>query len=421
MLEELVSTIEFQMSLLLFVALGGYLLATRIHQSAVIGEILVGLIVGPSVLGLITYTDFVQSLAGLGAIILLFVIGFEFELRDITNWRYIVIALCGVIIPWVGGYFTAVFFGMDFYSAIFIGTALTATSIAITANVLREMGKLHQPFAKAIIGAAVIDDILSLIVLSICTDLAATGELIPLSVGITVIKAFAFVIIAAVLGVKFIPTLITKMDGTKIARQFPEFVFIFAMMIAFFYAMMAEAVGISAIVGAFLAGICVNRVSLKHSMDIKLGAEYLYIIFAAIFFVSLGIIADLRYLTPDMILFIVILTIVAVITKVVGCGLPAKLTGMGWKDSAVIGFGMTPRGEVAMIVGLIALNHFQEMAAKAADPLEAEHLLQLGNELFIAIVVISLVTTVIVPLVYKGLFFRGEKPKSVVCEQEPET
>lgn len=156
MLEELVSTIEFQMSLLLFVALGGYLLATRIHQSAVIGEILVGLIVGPSVLGLITYTDFVQSLAGLGAIILLFVIGFEFELRDITNWKYIVIALLGVIVPWIGGYITAVFFGMDFYSAIFIGTALTATSIAITANVLREMGKLHQPFAKAIIGAAVI-------------------------------------------------------------------------------------------------------------------------------------------------------------------------------------------------------------------------------------------------------------------------
>jgi Kef-type K+ transport system membrane component KefB len=421
MLEELVSTIEFQMSLLLFVALGGYLLATRIHQSAVIGEILVGLIVGPSVLGLITYTDFVQSLAGLGAIILLFVIGFEFELRDITNWKYIVIALLGVIVPWVGGYITAVFFGMDFYSAIFIGTALTATSIAITANVLREMGKLHQPFAKAIIGAAVIDDILSLIVLSICVDLAATGELIPLGIGLTIIKAFGFVIIAAGVGVKVIPFLITKMDGTKIARQFPEFVFIFAMMIAFFYAMMAEAVGISAIVGAFLAGICVNRVSLKHSMDIKLGAEYLYIIFAAIFFVSLGIIADLRYLTQDMILFIVILTIVAVITKVIGCGIPAKLMGMSWKDSAVIGFGMNPRGEVAMIVGLIALNHFEEMAAKAVDPAEAEHLLQLGNELFIAIVVIALVTTVIVPLVYKGFFFRGEKPKSVVCEQEAES
>ncbi|HJJ29554.1 MAG TPA: cation:proton antiporter, partial [Methanocorpusculum sp.] len=147
---------------------------------------------------------------------------------------------------------------------------------------------------------------------------------------------------------------------------------------------------------------------------------YLYIIFAAIFFVSLGIIADLRYLTQDMILFIAILTVVAVITKVIGCGLPSKLMGMSWRDSALIGFGMTPRGEVAMIVGLIALNRFQEMAASAVNPAEAELLLQLGNELFIAIVVISLVTTVIVPLIYKGFFFRGEKTKSVACEQDPQ-
>ena len=127
MFEELMSTIEFQMSLLLFVALGGYLLATRIHQSAVIGEILVGLLVGPSILGLITYTDFIDGLAGLGSIILLFVIGFEFEVRDIANWKYAVIALVGVVVPWVGGYLCTMLFGMDFYSAIFIGTALTAT------------------------------------------------------------------------------------------------------------------------------------------------------------------------------------------------------------------------------------------------------------------------------------------------------
>ena len=262
MMEDITSTVEFQMSLLLFVALGGYLLATRIHQSAVIGEILVGLIVGPSVLGLITYTDFVQSLAGLGAIILLFVIGFEFELSDIANWRYGVIALIGVIIPWIGGYATSLFFNMDFYTAIFIGTALTATSIAITANVLREMGKLHQPFAKAIIGAAVIDDILSLIVLSICKDLGSTGELVPMAVLLTVIKSIGFVVIAAVVGIKVIPPLISKMDTSKLARQFPAFALIFAMLVAFFYAMTAESVGASAIVGAFLAGVCVNRVSL---------------------------------------------------------------------------------------------------------------------------------------------------------------
>ena len=141
MAEPLASTIEFQMSLLLFVALAGYLLAARINQSAVIGEILVGIIIGPSLLGLITYTDFVASVAHLGAIILLFVVGLEFKLKDIFNLKYTWIALSGVVVPWIMGYYLAKLFGYDFGSAVFVGTALTATSIAITANVLREMGK----------------------------------------------------------------------------------------------------------------------------------------------------------------------------------------------------------------------------------------------------------------------------------------
>lgn len=419
-LSDLAGTIEFQMCLLLFVALGGYILASKVHQSAVIGEILVGLIIGPSVLGLIQYTDFVSGIATLGSIILLFVIGFEFELADIANVKYGIIALIGVVVPWLGGYITTLFFGMDFYSSLFIGTAMTATSIAITANVLREMGKLHQPFAKAIIGAAVIDDILGLIVLSISQDLSVTGSLIASDILFTVLKAFGFVIVGALVGIKIVPVLITKMDNTKIARSFPEFVFIFATMIAFFYAMCAEAVGISAIVGAFLAGVCVNRVRLNHSMDIKLGAEYLYIIFASIFFVSLGIIADLSYLTVDMLGFIGILCVVAVVTKVFGCGLPSKMMGMSWRDSLMIGFGMTPRGEVAMIVGLIALNHFRDLAAATTDAAQKTLYLQQGNEIFIAIVVVSLVTTIIVPLIYKGIFFRGDR-KSATCSAERES
>src|SRR3990167_6917630 len=173
MTETLLTTIEFQMSLLLFVALAGYLLASRINQSAVIGEIIVGVIIGPSLFGLITYTDFVASVAHLGAIILLFVVGLEFKLKDIFNVKYSFIALIGVIIPWMGGFFTARLFGYEFGSAVFVGTALTATSIAITANVLREMGKLQTEAAKAIIGAAVIDDVLSLLALSVSEQIVA--------------------------------------------------------------------------------------------------------------------------------------------------------------------------------------------------------------------------------------------------------
>src|SRR3989339_1707726 len=194
--ESLISTIEFQMSLLLFVALAGYLLASKINQSAVIGEILVGLLIGPSLLGWITYTDFVKSIAHLGAVILLFVIGLEFKLKEIFNLRYAIIALIGVIVPWIGGFYLAKLFGYEFGSAVFVGTALTATSIAITANVLREMGKLQTEAAKAIIGAAVIDDVLSLLALSVSEQIVA-GTISLASISLVFINALAFLAIGS--------------------------------------------------------------------------------------------------------------------------------------------------------------------------------------------------------------------------------
>src|SRR4030042_190015 len=154
------------MSLLLFVALAGYLIAYRINQSAVIGIIFAGIIVGPSLLGLITYTDFVASLGHLGAIVLLFTIGLHFNIREIASIKFFIIALFGLIVPWIVGFYLAQLFAFEFGASVFIGTALTATSIAITANVLKEMGKLQTEAAKAIIGAAVIDDILGLLFLS---------------------------------------------------------------------------------------------------------------------------------------------------------------------------------------------------------------------------------------------------------------
>src|SRR3990170_7087696 len=263
MVEALTSTIEFQMSLLLFVALAGYLLASRINQSAVICEILVGLLIGPSLLGLITYTDFVSSVAHLGAVILLFVIGLEFRLEDIFNFKYSVIALVGVIIPWIGGFYTAKLFGYEFGSAVFVGTALTATSIAITANVLREMGKLQTEAAKAIIGAAVIDDVLSLLALSVSEQIVA-GELSLTSLLVTAVKAVGFIVLGTVIGKLLLARLIVRLDKTRICGKYPESIFIFTIMVAFLYAMAAEFVGLSAIVGSFLAGACFAGLKLIH-------------------------------------------------------------------------------------------------------------------------------------------------------------
>ena len=390
-MESLFAMPEFQMSLLLFVALGGYLIASRINQSAVIGLILVGLLVGPSALGLITYTDFVRGLAQLGAVILLFVIGLEFNVKEILSVRNGVIAGVGVIIPWIGGYGISILFGFNTASAIFIGTALTATSIAITANVLKELGKLQTEAAKAIIGAAVIDDVLSLLVLAISAD-AVSGSLSAGGIALVAIKAVAFIVIGGALGIFVISKYIERLDATGFCKKFPEFIFIFAMMMAFLYALCAEAVGLSAIVGAFIAGVSFERVELNHSRNFKEGAEYLQIIFASIFFVSLGILADIKAVTPAILVFLVVLTVVAIITKVIGCGLPARLMGLCRKDALIVGFGMAPRGEVAMIVALIGLE------AGIID-----------QGVYVVLVLMSLLTTIITPIVYRNWFFKGEE------------
>jgi len=385
-------SIEFQMTLLLFIALAGYLLAARINQSAVVGEILVGLIVGPSVLGLITYTDFVQTLAGLGAVILLFVIGFEFDLRDLMDVRYGIIGLIGIIVPWIGGYYLSLLFGFGFESAIFVGTAMTATSIAITANVLREIDVLHTKVAKAIIGTAVIDDVLSLLVLAITADIVS-GHLSVFGILLSFTKDVGFIIIAGAVGLRVLAPMLKKMDKTKIAKKYPEFVFISAMAIAFFYATCAELIGTSATIGAFIAGVTLRNVGLVHSKNIHESTESLYIIFASIFFISLGILVDIHSITQETLLFLVALTLVAIITKVVGCGLPARLLGMSWRDSMILGVGMSPRGEVAMIVALLGLSTGL-----------------ITQDIFAVIVMVSLLTTVITPIIYREWFYRDTAP-----------
>lgn len=393
---EIVATPEFQVSLLLFAALGGYLLASRIHQSAVVGLILVGLLIGPSVLGLVSYNEFVKGLAHLGAVILLFVIGFEFKLQDILRPGYALIALIGVIVPWIGGFATAVWAGMDFSSSLFIGTALTATSIAITANVLQEMNKLHTEAARAIIGAAVIDDVLGLIALAITGDVVA-GAFSPSVIVFILLKVVVFLIAGGAFGFYVVSRFLVRLDKTPFVARYPEFIFIFAMMFAFLYAMIAEVVGLSAIVGAFVAGICFERLALKKSMNVKEGAEFLKIVFSAIFFVSLGVVADFKVLTADILPFLIILTLVAILTKVVGCAIPARATGMCTRDALIVGFGMAPRGEVAMIVALIGLEQGY-----------------IGQPVFVTVILMSLITTLITPIVYRNWFFKGEN-----CDPEP--
>ncbi len=386
--ESILASTEFQMSLLMFVALAGYLIAYRINQSAVVGIILAGIVVGPSLLGMVTYTDFVSTLAHLGAVVLLFTIGLEFSIKDIAKIRYFVIALVGIIVPALGGFFLASLFGFDFKASVFIGTALTATSIAITANVLREMGKLQTETAKAIIGAAVIDDILALFALSISEGIVS-GGLSSISILITAAKATGFIVLGVLLGKMLLGRLIVRLDKTKIAGKYPESIFIFAIMVAFFYAMAAEFVGLSAIVGSFLAGASFAGVKLKRGEIFREGAEHLQIIFASIFFVSLGVIMDLHVITLNLLWFVLALSAVAILTKIIGCGIPAIIQRMSIRDSMIIGMGMVPRGEVAMVVALIGLS--QNL---------------INQSTYSALILMSLLTTIIPPLILRNWLYK---------------
>lgn len=393
MMNHVLDSVEFQMSVLLFVALSGYLLASLIRQPSVVGQILAGIVIGPSVVGLITYTDFVSSLGHLGAAFLLFTIGLEFKVKELLQLRYAVIGLFGVLVPWICGFGLALLFDFEPGRASLIGVALSATSIAITADTLRELGKLNSAAAKAIIGAAVIDDVLALLALSISLE-ASSGTLSLPDVGLMLGKAIAFLTLGIYLSQRYIRHWITKLDDTAFAQRYTEAVFVLAMMLAFAYAIAAELIGLSTIVGAFIAGVSLEGVHLKHSRNFHEGAEYLRIVFGAIFFVSLGILVDLSAFTADSLIFLLALTAVAIASKLVGCGLPARLMGMSRIDSIAVGVGMAPRGEIAMVVALLALN------SGAID-----------QPAYIAMVLMSLLTAVFAPLVLRNWVYRGTMDK----------
>ena len=381
-------SIELQMSLLLAVALAGHLLSGLVRQPAVVGQILAGLIVGPSVLGLITYTTFVANIAHLGAIVLLFVVGLEFRARELAAVRPFVIAVAGIVLPWFAGYLVARGFGFETERALLIGVALSATSIAITADTLRELGRLQSPEAKLIIGAAVIDDVLALLALSMSEQLGG-GAIDPAAIGLMAGKAVLFIGVGAWLGQILLARLSARIDASPLAVRSPEFVFVLGLLTAFSYALIAEYLGLSAIVGAFVAGVVFEGIHVNTSRSVHIGADYVRASFGAVFFVSLGVLADMRTLGTETLLFAGALTLAALLSKFIGCGLSARMTGIGTRDSMIIGVGMAPRGEVAMVIALLALNRgIIEQPA------------------YVALVLMSLVTTLVVPILLRNWLYR---------------
>ena len=358
-----------QLTILLVLATLSHLTIKRFQQPTIVGEIALGILIGPSVLGfyfnLYPFDQaLVASFAGLGAIFLLFLIGLETDFRAIYTTKNVFVAAGGVVLPFVLGFITAFLLvpanavgtsGTQFTMAIFMGATLTATSTAIAASVLLDLGLMKEPVAQTIMGAAVVDDILSLVVLSLVVG-ASRGEADPLSIGLLVLAALAFIGVGMAVGIYFFRRVVVRIqvEGMKLGLKHGGF--IIAMAVTFLYAFVSELIGLSAVVGAFLAGTLFASTPLRE--DFTEGAGYLGAVFTPIFFISLGLQVDLPLALGNVALLVfgAVLTVVAILTKVVGCGIPARLSKMTRNEALAVGWGMTPRGEVGLIVALAALS-----------------------------------------------------------------
>lgn len=356
-----------QLTVLLTLAALAHLFSKRFHQSTLVGEIFLGVLLGQSFLGsfgIFTFDKtFIATFASLGAIFLLFLIGLESDFREIYTRRNFFVALGGVLFPLGFGFATAWLLappgasvgasGTPFLMALFVGATLTATSTAIAAAVLLELGLMKDQIGRTIIGSAVVDDILGLLILSIIVGIAH-GSVNAVGVVLVAGKALAFIAIGILVGVYLFSPLVVRVqvEGHKLGIKHGGF--IIALAIAFFYSLVAESIGLSAIIGAFLAGTMFAPAPLKE--EFAEGARYLEAIFTPIFFISLGLAVNALavWSTPDLLVFTIALVVVALVTKVAGCGLAAWAQKMSGVESLAVGWGMTPRGEVGLIVALTA-------------------------------------------------------------------
>ena len=358
--DTLLQDVWFELTFLLAVSLIAGFVFTRFGQPKVIGYIVVGVIIGPSVLGIIQLSDTgtsglpesIAMLAELGAIVLLLMIGLECDIKEIYTRRSIMIAIGGVIVPWVCGFGVAHLMGYG-TEAVFIGATLVATSVAVTASVISELGLIGTPVAYAIVGAAVVDDVMGMVVLGISKGMV-TGSLDPVGLVLLVVGAVLFVVLGAWIGSRFLTRLVFDVQVEGFRRKLPMSGFILMLAFAFLYAFIAETIQISAIVGAFVAGVAFSGSALRDGF--RKGMMYLEALFVPLFFVSLGAVV---YFTDmwNSILFAVVLLAVAFVTKVFGCGVAARLSGMNRWDSLAVGFGMTPRLEIAMIIAYYGLSN----------------------------------------------------------------
>ena len=341
----------------------------------------------PEILG---ESEIIKTFANIGVIILLFRIGLHSEIEKVFNLKNLLVALGGVILPFAAGFLFASWSGGSFAFSLFVGAALTATSVGITAAVLEEMKVINKPFAQVILGAAVIDDILALVVLGLVSSAPSglsSGAVGPLVQVIGV--AAVFVISGLMLGKLFVERFFNYEEDELSKRTLSGM-----LALLFFYSFASEALGLSAIVGAFIAGLVLNYSPLAHKLNQSLFT--LDVLFTPIFFISLGMLVNVWDI-PGAIVPVLALTAIAVITKVIGCGVPAVFMGVRPKEALLVGWGMVPRGEIALIIALLGITALDPSGKPVLDAAE-----------YTIIASMAFLTTVIVPWGLKTLVARAE-------------
>ncbi|MCQ2497797.1 MAG: cation:proton antiporter [Lachnospiraceae bacterium] len=327
------------------------LIARKCKAPQVVGEILAGVIIGPAVLGWVSQTQMVTYLAEIGVILLMFSAGLATNLRELlkTGPQALLVACCGVFIPLIGGSLLYMcFYGFmpwgsdEFFRAVFIGVILTATSVSITAETLKEMGKISTKIGTLIMSAAIIDDVIGIIVLTFVIGFK-DPEAKPGMVVLKTVLFFAFAIVVGFISYKLFKLFDKRYPHT---RRIP----IAGLAFCFAFSFIAERIfGVADITGAYVAGIILCSLSDSSYIERKIDINS-YMLFGPIFFSSIGMKTSFDGIDSSIIWFSIGFVLIGLLTKIVGCGLMTKTFKYSWNDSLKVGIGMMTRGEVALIV-----------------------------------------------------------------------
>ena len=360
------------------------LLTRRIQLPQVVGALIAGLLLGPACFGVLQETDFIKNIAEIGVIVLMFAAGLETDVQELkkTGLASFIIALLGVIVPLIGGYFVATIYNpvtdqQTMLQNIFVGVVLTATSVSITVETLKELGKLSTKTGNAILGAALIDDVLGIIALTVISSFAGSD----VSLWVILLKILGFFIfcgVVAFLFIKFVNPWINKYK--KDLRRFVILAFAFCLLMSF----SAEYFfGVSDITGAFVAGLILSN-NKKTSYMLNRFDTVSYVLLSPVFFASVGLKVTFSNMSATVVVLTVLLLVVAILSKMIGCGLGAKICKYTNLQSVKIGIGMISRDEVALIVATKGMS-----------------MGLMKDEFFAPLVLVVVATTIVTPILLK--------------------